>query len=199
MKVSKKKFFRSYPNVYADDANKIKKGLGAGLFARHNLKKGEVVFSVHGVEIVSFVPKNEYESSHWFPHAIGIAPYTWINPSIHEPLRYLNHSCNPNMTIKDNYHMVAIRNIQKEEQLTIDYSITEIDPRFKMPCICGEKNCRKLIGAIDTIPEFQFKKYEKYLSNTFRKYRVQGLPKPETYEVKYPRGKYGSITVRKPV
>jgi uncharacterized protein len=197
MKLKVRKFFRDAKKIYADDAEKIKKGYEAGLFARQNIKKGEVVFTVQGVETVSFVPRNSHEALHWFPHSLGIRPYTWINPSNNEPLRYINHSCNPNVGIKNSIKIVALRDIEKDEHITIDYSITEIDPRFGMKCICGEKICRKTIKAIDSIPEKQFKKYKGYVPQGFLRYRQYGLPKPEAYEVKYPRGKHRSVAVRR--
>lgn len=62
---------------------------------------------------------------------------------------HLNHSCNPNVGFNDNYDFIAIRNIKKNEELCWDYGFDETNPRFKMSCLCQDKNCRKTITGID--------------------------------------------------
>jgi hypothetical protein len=49
--------------------------------------------------------------------------------------------------------IVAIRNIPPGKEVCFDYStITASDDVWKMRCRCGEKACRKSIGAFHTLP-----------------------------------------------
>lgn len=61
-------------------------------------------------------------------------------------LRFINHSCNPNVFMRRAYRKVeyyALRNISKGEELTCDYGETHHEGKF--PCRCGAKNCRGFI------------------------------------------------------
>ncbi|MBI2730282.1 MAG: SET domain-containing protein-lysine N-methyltransferase [Sphingobacteriales bacterium] len=61
-------------------------------------------------------------------------------------LRYINHSCNPNVYMRRAYRKVeyyALRNIKKGEELTCDYGETHHEGT--LPCKCGAKNCRGFI------------------------------------------------------
>lgn len=60
------------------------------------------------------------------------------------PARYVNHSCNPNTTAKDNAN-IAARDIREGEEITTDYDDEGALGCFE--CDCGEPTCRKRIGA----------------------------------------------------
>ena len=64
---------------------------------------------------------------------------------------YLNHSCDPNVGMDDCLTVVATRDIQPGEELTIDYAFFEADEtwRLKTDCNCGATNCRKTITGAD--------------------------------------------------
>lgn len=69
---------------------------------------------------------------------------------------YINHSCNPNCFVKieeDSAYLVAIKNIEPNEELTFDYSTTSTDNKdqFNLKCQCGAENCRKLISGFKSI------------------------------------------------
>ncbi|KKR31810.1 MAG: Nuclear protein SET [Parcubacteria group bacterium GW2011_GWF2_39_8b] len=136
-----------------------------GLFAGENIKKDEVIQHIKG-EIKLFVPRNKKESL-TYPDWIGIGKHRWIDPQY--PNEYLNHSCNPNSSIKGKVTMVALKNIKEGEEITIDYSIIEGDDMWKMKCNCGEKNCRKIIRSIQYLPTRTFKKYLPYIPTYFKK------------------------------
>ena len=71
---------------------------------------------------------------------------------------YQNHSCNPNVGLHGEITFVAMRDIEKDEELTVDYAfIDNEDYAFK--CTCGSTNCRGTITGFDwKIKELQ----EKY-------------------------------------
>jgi SET domain-containing protein len=61
-------------------------------------------------------------------------------------LRYINHSCEPNVFMRRAYRKVeyyALRNIKKGEELTCDYGETHHEGT--LPCRCGAKKCRGYI------------------------------------------------------
>lgn len=73
---------------------------------------------------------------------------------------------------------VALRDIGRGEELCFDYSTTEVDTSWAMPCTCGAHNCRKLIRSIHSlppetiraylpaVPRYFLKVYERHLRST---------------------------------
>jgi SET domain-containing protein len=64
---------------------------------------------------------------------------------LQSPAKYVNHSCDAN-TRADNYCDIAQRDIKKGDEITANYSET-MDSNEVMNCVCGSKNCRKVIRA----------------------------------------------------
>jgi len=84
---------------------------------------------------------------------------------------YLNHSCNPNSGIRDKVIIVAMRDIERGEEITLDYSITEADRTGKLKCKCGDQNCRKIIRSIQFLP----KKFTESTSRLFQNSRAKSV------------------------
>ncbi len=134
--------------------------IGKGLFAKEDIKKGEIIADweggkVYEAERCSDLPKNVAD------HAIQFAEHKWIDTN--RLGRYANHSCEPNCGIKSRFQLVAMRNIKRGEWCTWDYEMTE-DSNWRMECKCGAFLCRKIIGAYRNMPEKIRKKYEGYIS-----------------------------------
>jgi len=81
---------------------------------------------------------------------------------------FTNHSCEPNAGVKNTNQIVAIRNIKKDEEITIDYSTISGIPKndsnyrndeWSMICNCRSKNCRGKIGYVLSLPKKRLKKY----------------------------------------
>jgi SET domain-containing protein len=71
---------------------------------------------------------------------------------------FMNHCCDPNTAPLGDDALVAIRDIQPDEEVTYDYITCEIDPRqpFDWECRCGAANCRGRFRALDCLdPAFQ--------------------------------------------
>jgi len=141
------------------------KNVGEGLFAKNNIKREEAIFVFKGKLIKASYDSDCYIGPRW----LGVGRCLWINVSKTNPGYYINHSCKPNAGFKGKVTVVAMRNIKKDEEITIDYSITEEDPYWKMKCKCGEKNCRKIIRSIQFLPEKIFKKYKSFIPIFFQK------------------------------
>lgn len=136
---------------------------GKGLFANRDFKKGETVFIFKG-EVVDWQVKDE-KTSLYGPNWVGIGKNKWMD--VIAPGVYINHSCNPNCGIKGKVHVKALKNISKGSEVTIDYSITEMDKMWHMNCNCGSKNCRKIIRSIQFLPKKTYLKYNPYIPTYF--------------------------------
>jgi SET domain len=80
------------------------------------------------------------------PNAVGVARGVWIDPEF--PLVATNHSCDPNAAFTSERTLAAIRQIAIDEEITIDYSVTEADTEWKMACACAMANCRGTLRSI---------------------------------------------------
>ncbi len=138
---------------------------GKGVFAQNSIKKGETIFILKGKKMKWKI--TDEASSQYGPNWVGIGKNIWLD--VVSPGVFTNHSCNPNSGIKGKVTIVALKNINKDEEITIDYSITEIDKLWHMKCSCGEKNCRKEIKSIQNLPKRIIEKYSPYIPTYFKK------------------------------
>ena len=73
-----------------------------------------------------------------------------------------NHSCNPNAGIHGQIFVVALRDILPREQVCFDYAMVLNLPAYRMDCLCGAPNCRKVVTGEDwKLPELQ-QRYDGY-------------------------------------
>ena len=144
---------------------------GCGLFAKEAILKGELILSFKngkGKFINSSDADKLYKSGNDLFLQIGDHLfYVATNPDEYKNEHHLNHSCDPNLGIKDSLEFVAMRDINGGEELTFDYAMSE-SSNYKMQCSCGSKNCRRIVTGKDwKISKLQ-KKYNGYLSNYLR-------------------------------
>lgn len=130
----------------------VKKVLrGFGIFAKDNINKGERVIAFGGYVMTAkqFNALNEKLQS--YPFQIDDDLYFGLSKiSEIEKADYLNHSCNPTCGFGGEITVVAMRDIKRGEEITIDYamclSMKDVVP---MKCVCGSKLCRKIITTND--------------------------------------------------
>lgn len=138
---------------------------GRGILADEYIKKGERIQYIQGKKTWK-ITRNARDSkliANW----IGLDRYWWIRTI--GSFRFINHSCDPNTAITGTKTLVAIRNIKRNEELTIDYSLTDADPHWLVKCHCGSKQCRKNIRAIYALPESVFKKRLPFIPKAFQR------------------------------
>ncbi len=129
---------------------------GNAIFTNKNIKKGEIVFTIKG----RIVDKSTI-------YTIPIAKDKYIDD---EKLgKYLCHSCNPNCGIKDKTKVIAMKDIKKGEEITIDYAMIVYNYGDEMTeenkiCKCKEINCRGKLGAYRELPKNLKKKYKGFIS-----------------------------------
>lgn len=140
---------------------------GKGIFAGEEIHKGDRIQYIKGERIKNVVKSKE--ESEAIANWIGVSRKFWMNTD-GTPFRFINHSCDPNAAIMGTKTVVALRNINKDDEITIDYSMSDADPYWEgIHCHCGTKNCRKEIRTICTVPPEVFKKHMPYVSRHFQR------------------------------
>ena len=148
---------------------KAKKGLsskinGVGLFAVDNIAKDEIV----AVKAGHILNSSEVKKLNFPDHPeLQIADDLFICPDLaqehDDSMIFINHSCNPNVGMRGDIVMVAMRPIMNGEELVIDYAMIDNND-FRMLCNCGSDNCRKIITGKDH-KQPSVKRYGKYRSS----------------------------------
>lgn len=68
-------------------------------------------------------------------------------------MKYVNHSCDANASVRSANELIAIRNIQCGEEITFDYATVLYSPEgssgYEMICACGSTGCREKITDQD--------------------------------------------------
>ncbi len=144
---------------------------GKGVFAKELIKKGERICFMDGElmsldQMIKKVDEGKEDSS----DPLGIDDEIYVD--LNELPRSINHSCNPCAFIKGKNELIALRDIEKDEEITFDYSTTMNDNKKKieksggglwtMKCKCGSKNCRRIIDQFKTLP---YERKEFYIKN----------------------------------
>ena len=105
--------------------------------------KGEAVFALIDIPRNAEIGEFEgYEVDHDTQHSLTLDGVT-IEPT--GILRFLSHSCEPNAYFKGRM-LFAMRLIKKEEEITIDYMVTEQSFSHPFECRCGSSKSRKKLG-----------------------------------------------------
>jgi len=136
------------------------KKYGKGIFATEKIKQGEIIHVLSG-DRMDFVEmaKRVNSRKEYIDDPLQIGKRTYID--LDKFSRYFNHSCDPNAGLRKNSELFVLRDIEKGEEITYDYSTTIAPTRWCMKCKCGSKNCRKVLGDVRSIPKRQLEKYKK--------------------------------------
>jgi hypothetical protein len=90
---------------------------------------------------------------------VGVDAYKLPTGSLED---FTNHSCEPNTGIKLTSLgtvIVALRDIDAQEELTYDYSTYLCNPYERMQCLCGSSKCRGVVGNFEELPDVLKTKY----------------------------------------
>jgi len=118
-----------------------------GCFAKRRIKKGTVV----GEYIGKIIPESESyldeDDTEELTYIFDLENGKVIDATNHEfPLKYANHSCNPNCEAfqqEDQVFVEALKDIEPGEEITYDYQLISDDD---VECRCGSKDCRKVMN-----------------------------------------------------
>ena len=127
---------------------------GYGIYATRPIKKGEIIYKGEGrsqrIITKRFVEKNwnEDEKLHFRRYAYPVSGELFIlwdeDPSEWAPQ---NHSCDPN-TAFDGLNVLAVKDISKGDELTLDYAQFLDENMEPFDCQCGATNCRGKISGV---------------------------------------------------
>lgn len=137
---------------------------GSGLFARVDIPKGEVVIRWGGrvfslAEVASGITNERSLGRISETHYIGSLE---TDPETDDEL--MNHSCEPNIWLRDEVTWVAKRNLVAGEELFADYGTFEADPDWDMTCLCRTASCRTTITGNDWKLASLQRKYGQHFS-----------------------------------
>ncbi len=135
---------------------------GRGIFARQPIKKGELV-ALWGGDVVD---RAHFEKlgEHQKRQSAQAEEDLYLVSSKPGPGDFVNHSCDPNAGMDGQIAIVAMRDIQPGEEVTIDYAMVDGDPSDAFECLCGSPKCRELVTGNDwMLPDLQ-KRYAGYFS-----------------------------------
>lgn len=145
------------PNLFSNFNDKFyidKCDFGRGLFAKRVMKKGEEIFKFTG-ETINFKQTLDKEINFGDPLQIGKDMYL----DLEEPMRFINHSCNPNAGIINNVTLITVEDIQEQGEIYFDYSTTMDEDHWVMQYKCGNANCRNTIRDFKYLPAQIKRKY----------------------------------------
>lgn len=133
-----------------------------GIFAKEDIKKGEIVF-IKGGHILT---RDEIFSSGIINSYFPISDEYFLgatNKEEEDSIKlYQNHSCNPNVGLHGEITFIAMKDIKKNEELTVDYAFIDNED-YSFKCTCGSKSCRETITGFDwKIKELQDKYYDYF-------------------------------------
>lgn len=142
-----------------------KKGLG--VYAKRSIKKNEIVAVTGGYIMTRPEIKKLPRELENLTYQVEDNLFIGVKQKAEVEDNWMfNHSCEPNLGQRGQLSLVAMRQIKSGEELTFDYATASYRikgaSQFKMRCLCGAKNCRKVITDEDwKIPALQ-KKYKGY-------------------------------------
>lgn len=136
---------------------------GRGVFADEDIKKGEIL-TIYGGYVINL---KEFQSLSdelkEFPYHISekllFGPTKKKDVGISE---YFNHSCQPNAGFRDSITLVAMRDVNKNEEITFDYATCMTSDILNFKCSCGKNNCRNIITGNDWRKTELQNKYKGY-------------------------------------
>ena len=134
-----------------------------GIFTSVPVSKGQPIYKVTG-QLVTAQFSEEFAKMG--PNWIGISKEVWLDPAPTNPMTFMNHSCEPNAIVSEGPQVIALKSICANEEILMDYSSTEIDPYWQMPCTCNSPFCRKVILPFQFLPLELRRVYREYMLKT---------------------------------
>ena len=134
----------NHPHVQIRQTSK-----GRGVFAIQDIPQGALIAEFFGDVFLSNAASKL--PSVMVDHALQIGPTQYV----HAPnslAEIINHSCDPCAGIHNFKQVVTIRDVQKGEEITWDYAMTEMSDWRLDNCLCGSSRCRGTIGSFLDLP-----------------------------------------------
>lgn len=141
---------------------------GEGVFASQPIQKGEVVIIIGG-RVMTDSEFESFQATHSLYNFIQIAKKRYLveDPAITQSLEgWMNHSCDSNTWMEDEVTLVARRDIESGEEVTVDYALFTTQSNWIMDnrCHCGSPHCRRVITGDDWMRKDVQERYRHHFS-----------------------------------
>lgn len=135
---------------------------GLGLFAREPIAAGEIVARIGGaavdtIELLRRMAEGPVSSA-------AVDDDLHVIQETDDPLRYGNHSCDPNTWLTDAVTIAARRPIAAGDEITSDYATMTGVESWTMVCACGSAKCRGTITGRDWQSHAFMREYGTHVS-----------------------------------
>jgi hypothetical protein len=122
--------------------------LGRGLFAARPFAAGESVMWFTGriIDFATVFARGMAAAG----NPLQVDADRYIDVELHG--LYVNHSCEPNVGLRDSHRLVALRPIAVNEEICMDYSTEMLERCWTMACRCGTAQCRGKVLDFDLLP-----------------------------------------------
>lgn len=153
---------------------------GKGYFAEEDIPVGTIVYFYSAGDIhyskEQFQLLNATKKQELSEFAVEDEFGNWV---LTKTGPYTNHSCDANilgMFVNGNYCDIAVKNISKSSEITVDYGMFFSSVVWKMECKCGSDVCRKEIGFGFSAESEAEQIWEKEIRNAVGKIREVKQP-----------------------
>lgn len=136
---------------------------GVGIFACEPACRDEILLVcggsiVTGEELAQLPPVTRR-------HGIQIEDDLYVvTIGVVEPADCINHSCDPNVGLRGQIVMVALRDIAPGEEICFDYAMSDSSSYDEFECGCGTGLCRKRITGNDWMLPELWERYKDHFS-----------------------------------
>ena len=117
------------------------------MFARRAIRRGEILLAFGG-PLIDFAETKRRGASECMAIQVGPDKYIDTQP----PGVFVNHSCAQNTGIRNDWDLVALRDIPQGEEIRYDYSTSMDEKSFTMRCQCGSPGCRQVVTDFAELP-----------------------------------------------
>ena len=125
----------------------LEKG-GFAVYAREPIAMGELLV-LWGGRIAS-ESELDFDMPHFTQRVLQIDEGLYIiQPEPLEPSDYFNHSCSPNAGFSGQIALIAMRDIEPDEEVCFDYAMCDGSPYDEFICSCGTEDCRNVVTGED--------------------------------------------------
>ncbi len=129
---------------------------GKGVFAVRPIHKGESLLTFSGPRLHrSQLDVDDYH--------LQITEDYYLGASGRED-DFVNHSCAPNSGFQAGLTLVALRDIEQDEEITWDYSTAIDEEDFAgFACRCGARGCRAIVTSFRYLPPEEQSRLQPWL------------------------------------
>lgn len=149
-------------------------GIGNALKVVREIKKDDLVVCYGGIIVDLQELRSMDEDRQMYTIQINEELYLSAVPGVELGIgEYLNHSCEPSCGFSSEINLVAIRDLNPGDFITVDYATCNSSFPSNMECLCGATKCRGIIKENDwELEEVQSRLLDYY--QPYLRRRIQG-------------------------